>query len=163
MRRWFWLSLVAAAAFGALAGCDLLGGGDAPEVPVGTFTTMFDSYVITEDTITYTGFTGDVVAGSVVYVARGVNNDRALGDNVSFADTLNAGHAVIQWTEPDSLAGSYNVFRWGDVPGTADQKYMATWFSEPDFNQGAFPSVSAALQGAQNETGSWFMGTYTEQ
>lgn len=171
MKRWFPFSVLVFAAVIALSGCDirLLGFEDndsenpSTEVPVGTFASAFDSYVITASTITYTGFDGSVTAGNVVRVESGVNNDTALGDNVTEADTINAGHAVVQWTEPAEIAGAFNVFRWGDVPGTTDQKYMATWFDESDFTQGAFSSVGSALTGAQNETGSWFMGTYTEE
>lgn len=166
--RFLCVVLVLGATLGVLAGCS--SDNDDSTLPTGTWTSAFgEGYEISTTTIVYSSSFGDGRTASIVSINdSGINGgDTVLGDGggpTTAETTINPGYAVIRYTSPDSISGQYNIFRWGDITGTNDQKFMAEYFDEdPSFAVGSFGSVDAAEQGATIDAGSWFMGTYTSQ
>ncbi len=140
--------------------------GRGPVVPIGTWSgpseEFPDSYTLTTTTLSYTSGFGDREA-TVVSVTLGSLNagDTALGSNVDETGTVEPGYAVIEYTSPAAIAGTFNVFRFGNVDGSPNQQYMAEGFA--GFDVGQFSSAEAALAGVTTDGGSFFLGIYTKQ
>lgn len=162
LRRVVLTALLTALVVFSFTGCQLIFGED-PIAVKGSWASSFgESWVITDDTITYDGGFGSYTAEIISYENDGLNaGDTSVVKDGAVLD--GQGYAVIKYTEVTDASygtvGKYNIFRWGTAAGDASMrsltqggKYVGTW-GQPDYALVVFDTAAEASSGATNDDG----------